>query len=141
MKDHFILEKERSLAHAIAVAIVFITVTIITLSLSFIFMYEYFTIPHYWKNRWTLYRLLKKGKVKVTALESYYMIGEDIQPYRLEIDGIIYHASIWNGKLMTLCKEQYSHTDYVGLFTGSVITRRLNTLTIKQIQKLSTPNA
>lgn len=62
--------------------------------------YEYWAEPKYWKNRWRLHKLLKKGKVKVKSAQK----GKQpyIDRYVIDIEGQEYSLDIWNEKEMTL---------------------------------------
>lgn len=101
--------------------------------------YEYWGEPKYWKNRWCLHRLLKKGKVKVKSAEK----GKQpcIDRYVIDIEGREYGLDIWNEKEMTLSEGKgvpYSQNiSYIGLFKGSLITKWLNKKAIKEIDKIS----
>jgi hypothetical protein len=64
-----------------------------------------------------------------------------VSQYRLTIEGSVYHVSIWNAgasffgePAMTLQEEPFGTEDYIGLFSGSLVTKRLNRKTIKMIQ-------
>lgn len=96
--------------------------------------YEYWGEPKYWKNRWRLHRLLKKDKVKVKSVQN-----GDICRYIIDIEGQEYRLDIWEGKEMTLCKENFtiSYGNYIGLFKGSLITKFLNKKAIKSIIEIS----
>lgn len=99
--------------------------------------YEYWGEPKYWKNRWRLHRLLKKGKVKVKSARNEF--GISICRYVIDIEGQEYRLDIWNGKEMTLCKENFtiSYGNYIGLFKASLITKWLNNKAIKSIKEIS----
>ena len=129
--------KEESKVFPIIIAIILM---IPTLGLPIFGAYELFFQPHYWKNRWTLYRMFKKGKVKVMPLEEYEIYGERMKPYQLTIGSETYSTTIWGGsdtflgtEKMTLEKVQYGYDDYIGLFIGSPITKWLNRKTIKML--------
>jgi len=96
--------------------------------------YEYWGEPKYWKNRWRLHRLLKKDKVKVKSVQN-----GDICRYIIDIEGQEYLLDIWEGKQMTLCKENFtiSYGNYIGLFKASLITKWLNNKAIKSIIEIS----
>lgn len=98
--------------------------------------YEYWGEPKYWRNRWQLYRFLKKDKVKIKSVQKSF---GDICRYVIDIEGQEYRLDIWNGKEMTLCKENFtiSHGNYIGLFNGSLITKWLNKKAIKSIIEIS----
>lgn len=102
--------------------------------------YEYWGEPKYWKNRWRLHRLLKKGKVKVKASDK----GKQpcIDRYVIDIEGQEYRLDIWSEKEMTLSKEErgfnlFYNKNYIGLFKGSLITKWLNRKAIKEIGEIS----
>lgn len=106
--------------------------------------YEYWGEPKYWKNRWRLHRLLKKGKVKVKSAEK----GKQpcIDRYVIDIEGREYGLDIWNEKEMTLSEGKgvpyglnisYLSNNYIGLFKGSLITKWLNNKAIKEIGEIS----
>ena len=111
-----------------------------TIGIPFWGAYEMFFEPHYWKNRWRLYLLLRRGKVEIEHLNDFEFMG-GLSQYRLVIDGSIYHVSIWSTgasflgePTMTLQEEPFGTEDYVGLFIGSPITRWLNRKTINLIE-------
>jgi hypothetical protein len=107
--------------------------------------YEYWGEPKYWKNRWRLHKLLKKGKVKVKTSDK----GKQpcIDRYVIDIEGNEYRLDIWNEKEMTLSTESsvpyglnfstLTSKNYIGLFKGSLITKWLNKKAIKEIDKIS----
>ena len=99
--------------------------------------YEYWGEPKYWKNRWRLHRLLKKGKLKVKAADK----GKQpcIDRYVIDIEGHEYRLDIWNEKEMTLSEERsgFYNKNYIGLFKGSLITKWLNRKAIKEIDEIS----
>jgi len=102
--------------------------------------YEYWGEPKYWKNRWRLYRLLKKDKVKVKSVKNDD--GIEICRYVIDIEGKKYQLDIWAGKEMTLCEENFNisrgcYVNYIGLFKGSLITKWLNNKAIKSIIEIS----
>ena len=98
----------------------------------FFLMYEYFFELQYWKNRWRLHRYLNKGLVKVEYLRNSPY--DNIKIYSLKIEDSEYSLSIWNNEEMTL------GDDYIGLFNGSLITKILNRIAIKKLQKLAEQN-
>jgi hypothetical protein len=111
-----------------------------TIGMPFWGVYEMFFEPHYWKNRWKLYRLLRRGKVEVDLINEFEFMG-GMSQYRLTIDGSIYHVSIWstgaaffNEPAMTLQEEPFGTDDYIGLFVGSPVTKWLNRRTINLIK-------
>ena len=114
--------------------IAFMFLSILTLGFSFFFLYEMFLEPHYWKNRWKLHRLFKVGKVDVKIDRLIH--GQHIQMYILKIDEIEYSLWIYDDNSITLDSIN-SHTDYIGLFKASVITKWLNHIAIKEIVRLS----
>ena len=99
--------------------------------------YEYWGEPKYWKNRWRLHKLLKKGKVKVKSADK----GKQpcIDRYVIDIEGQEYRLDIWNEKEMTLSEERsgFYNKNYIGLFKGSLITKWLNRKAIKEIDEIS----
>ena len=135
MDNHFVKERNRTLRIIIACILM-----MPMLFLPFWGAYEMFFEPHYWKNRWKLYRLLRRGKVEVEHLNDFEFMG-GMSQYRLVIEGSIYHVSIWStsasffdGPTMTLQKKLFGDEDYIGLFVGSPVTKWLNHRTIKMIQ-------
>ena len=127
--EHFIKEKSISeLRYGIGTLL-----SVLTIFGIFLLMYEYFFEPHYWKNRWRLNRYLNKGLVKVEYLRRG-PFGRDIKIYNLKIEDSEYSLWIWNNQEMTL------GDDYIGLFNNSLITRLLNRIAIKKIQKLAEQN-
>lgn len=127
--EHFIKQKSISeLRYGIGILL-----SVLTIFGTFLLMYEYFFEPHYWKNRWRLNRYLNKGLVKVEYLRRG-PFGRDIKIYNLKIEDSEYSLWIWNNQEMTL------GDDYIGLFNNSLITRLLNRIAIKKIQKLAEQN-
>ena len=135
MTKHFVKEGNRTLRIVIACILM-----MPTLCLPFWGVYEMFFEPHYWKNRWRLYLLLRRGKVEIEHLNDFEFMG-GVSQYRLQIDDSTYHVSIWNAgtsffeePTMTLQEESFGTEDYIGLFIGSPITKWLNRRTINLIQ-------
>jgi hypothetical protein len=135
MNNHFVKESNKTLQIVIGCILM-----IPTLCLPFWGVYEMFFEPHYWKNRLRLYLLLRRGKVEVEHLNDFQFMG-GVSQYRLTIEGSVYHVSIWNAgasffgePAMTLQEEPFGTEDYIGLFSGSLVTKRLNRKTIKMIQ-------
>lgn len=95
--------------------------------------YEYWAEPKYWKNRWRLHKLLKKGKVKIKSDNK----GNGIARYMIDIEGQEYQLDIWNDKEMTLDVFSTTSKNYIGLFKGSLITKWLNKKAIKTIGEIS----
>jgi hypothetical protein len=131
---HFVKEKEEN-----SIKIVFfIALSILTLSGVFLLMYEYWVIPHYWKNRWRFNRLLNKNMVKIKLIGKP---TENISAYLVTIEDSEYSLWVYNSNSMTLDNVDNSdYADYIGLFAGSLITRHLNKLAIKKIQKILKDN-
>lgn len=136
MNNHFV--KEKSAVISITIACILM---LPTLCLPLWGLYEMFFIPHYWKNRWRLYRLLRKGKVNVKRSQDFEIFGDRIIRYQLIIEDSEYSASIWSQSAnpsgqesMTLTKELFSNEDYIGLFVGSTIMSWINRKTIKMIR-------
>lgn len=106
-------------------------------------MYEYWAEPKYWKNRWRLWKAIRKGKVKhLSCNRDIQCILSDpkrltIERHLIEIDGRRYELDIWNGKSMTLDDEQRAGNSYIGLFTGSVTTKILNRHAIRSIRAMA----
>lgn len=111
-------------------------VHIFTLGATWFFMYEMWAEPHYWKNRWKLHRLLKRGKVKVKYMRSA-MVDDTIETYELDIEGELYSVWIWNKKYMTLDANDFHNCDYIGMFMGSLTTKWLNRVAIRKIKQLA----
>ena len=137
MNNHFV--KEKSAVISITIACILM---LPTLCLPLWGLYEMFFIPHYWKNRWRLYRLLRKGKVQVEYVGTF---TGSISQYILTIEGTEYYASIWTHganpsgqESMTLTKERFSNDDYIGLFVGSSVMNWINRKTIKMIRDAET---
>ena len=95
--------------------------------------YEYWAEPKYWKNRWRLHKLLKKGKVKIKSDNK----GNGYARYMIDIEGQEYQLDIWNDKEMTLDVFSTTSKNYIGLFKGSLITKWLNKKAIKTIGEIS----
>lgn len=136
MNNHFITERNRIPGIIIASILM-----IPTFGLPLWGLYEMFFEPHYWRNRWKLYRLFRKGKVKVERDISFEIYGDQITVYKVTIDGSEYSASIWDQGAnlfgqdsMTLTKERFSNEDYIGLFIGSYVMRWVCRRTIKMIR-------
>ena len=115
MNSHFTKEKSNIFRLVIACILM-----IPTLGFPLWGAYEFFFVPHYWKNRWTLYRLLKRGRVKIKILGEHDIQENTIVRMTLEIDGIQYEGSLWDRVNMTL------EEDYIGLFIGSAGAKYLN---------------
>jgi hypothetical protein len=135
MNNHFVKESNKTLQIVVGCILM-----IPTICLPFWGVYEMFFEPHYWKNRWRLYRLLRRGKVEIEHLNDFEFMG-GLSQYRLVIDGSIYHVSIWSTgasffgePTMTLQEEPFGTEDYIGLFIGSPITKWLNRKTINLIE-------
>ena len=135
MNNHFVKERNKTLRIVIACILM-----IPTIGIPFWGSYEMFFEPHYWKNRWRLYLLLRRGKVEIEHLNDFEFMG-GLSQYRLVIDGSIYHVSIWSTgasffgePTMTLQEEPFGTEDYIGLFIGSPITKWLNRKTINLIE-------
>jgi hypothetical protein len=131
---HFVKEKEEN-----SIKIVFfIALSVLTLFGVFLLMYEYWVTPHYWKNRWRFNRLLNKNMVKIKLIGKP---TENISAYLVTIEDSEYSLWVWNSNSMTLDNVDYiDNSDYIGLFAGSLITRHLNKLAIKKIQKILKDN-
>ena len=104
--------------------------------------YEYWGKPKYWRNRWRLYRLLKKNKVKIKSVVNYSIYSlKCISNYTIDIEDQQYILRIWDGQDMTLNDENQIPgvvgSNYIGLFKGSLITKLLNKKTIKKIIEIS----
>ena len=95
--------------------------------------YEYWGEPKYWKNRWRLHRLLKKGKARIHSKTNSPSKFGDICGYIIDIEGQRYRLDIWDGKEMTLSDEGYHGARYIGLFRSSAIARFLNKKAIEYI--------
>ena len=137
--EHFLKSYENETVRVLSLFIVVILM-IPTLGAPFWLMYECFFERHYWKNRWTLNRLLNKGKVKITYLRTSNIMYDSIDIYSVMIDNKEYSLWIWGNKSMTLGEIDNPSCDYIGLFTGSVITRWLNKKAIKELQLLANEN-
>lgn len=115
---------------------IYIAIMMLTFPLvgaSFWLFYEYWGEPKYWKNRWRLHKLLKKGKVKIKSDNK----GNGIARYMIDIEGQEYQLDIWNDKEMTLDVFSTTSKNYIGLFKGSLITKWLNKKAIKTIGEIS----
>ncbi len=106
-------------------------------------MYEYWAEPKYWKNRWRLWKAIRKGKVKHLAcdrdIEEILMYPKKltIERHLIEIDGRRYIIAIWSGHSMTLDDEHRAGSSYIGLFTGSITTKILNRHAIRSIRNMA----
>jgi hypothetical protein len=119
--------------------IMFAILMIPTLGAPFWLMYEYWFANHYWKNRWRFNRLLNKNMVKIEFLGES-LINMDIKRYLVTIEDSEYSLWVWKNNYITLDDADYKNSDYIGLFAGSLITRHLNKLAIKKIQKILKDN-
>lgn len=137
--EHFVKSNENRPVPVLSLVIAIILM-IPTLGAPFWLMYECFFERHYWKNRWTLNRLLNKGKVKVRYLKTSDIMYGKIDMYSVVIDNKEYSLWIWDNKSMTLGEIDTPSSDYIGLFTGSMITRWLNKSAIKELQLLANEN-
>jgi hypothetical protein len=126
MNNHFTQEKSNIFRLIIAWILM-----IPTLGFPLWGAYEFFFVPHYWKNRWTLYRLLKKGRVKIKIHGEHSVQENRIVRMTLEIDSIQYEGSLWDRVNMTL------EDDYIGLFIGSVGAKYLNSNIVNRLINLS----
>jgi len=97
--------------------------------------YEYWAVEHYWKNKWRLNRLLNKGLVTATYVGDTGIFNNDIKKYTVNIEGVSYMVWIWDNESMTLSHDYGD--DYIGLFSGSLITKWLTKKTIRRIKYLS----
>jgi hypothetical protein len=106
-------------------------------------MYEYWAEPKYWKNRWRLWKAIRKGKVKHLAcdrdIEEILMYPKKliIERHLIEIDGRRYELDIWSGHSMTLNDDHRAGSSYIGLFTGSITTNILNRHAIRSIRNMA----
>jgi hypothetical protein len=137
--EHFVKSNENGRVSTLRLVVACILM-IPTLGVPFWLMYEYFFENHYWKNRWRLNRLLNKGKVKVTYLKTSDIMYGNIDMYSVVIDNKEYSLWIWDNESMTLGEIDNPSSDYIGLFTGSMITRWLNKSAIKELQLLANEN-
>jgi hypothetical protein len=116
-----------------------IATSVFTGFLSFWLVYELFFEQKYWKNRWTLYRLLKKGKVTVEESEPL-LIDPNIIEYSISIGDLKYSMWIYNNQnRFTFSPFGNVRHDTIGLFLASPILKWINHWTIRRIQELSTP--
>ena len=115
----------------ISIAIMMLTFPLV--AASFWLFYEYWAEPKYWKNRWRLHKLLKKGKVKIKSDNK----GNGYAKYMIDIEGEEYQLDIWSEKEMTLDVFSTTSKNYIGLFKGSLITKWLNKKAIKTIGEIS----
>lgn len=133
--EHF--KTDNDYKPSIAFGILMSVLVIFTLGATWIFAYEMWAEPKYWKNRWKLYHLLKQGKVKVEYIKEIYFGGDRIHTYQLDIDGIEYSVWIYSETAMTLDYDTYGNNELIGLFIGSLTTRRLSKTAIREIERLS----
>lgn len=99
--------------------------------------YEYWAVEHYWKNKWRLNRLLNKGLVTAAYVDDTSIFSNHIKKYTVNIEGVSYMVWIWDNESMTLDDIDYKNNDYIGLFSGSLITKWLTKKTIRRIKFLS----
>jgi hypothetical protein len=141
---HFIKENDHS--PNLASILFFALLNVFLIMTPFVFFYEAFAEPHYWKNRWRLHRLLKRGLVKVKYNKGTSILGDQIKTYDVTIEDQEYSLWIWDETSMTLdgsMNFSYEKTDrnYIGLFKASVITRWLNHVAIKKLKQLAEHSA
>lgn len=116
-----------------------IVASVLTCFLSFLIAYELFFQRKYWKNRWTLYRLLKKGKVTVDS-SGPILIDVNITEYSISIGDLKYSMWIYNDQnLFTFGPFGNVTHDTIGLFISSHILRHLNNWTIRRVRELASP--
>lgn len=111
-----------------------------TIGAPFWLMYEYFFEPKYWKNRWRLRRYINQGRVKVEEIKSTYLNSNNINIYILKIDDVEYSLWIWDDCAITVGEIGVPLSDYIGLFVGSLITKRLNKSAIRDLKILGNEN-
>jgi len=124
----------------------FAFLNVFLIMLPFVFFYEVWAEPHYWKNRWRLHRLLKRGLVKVKYTKGTSIFGDKIKSYDVIIEDEEYSLWIWNEDSMTLDGPMdftYNNKDrnYIGLFKGSIITRWLNHVAVRKLKQLAEHSA
>jgi hypothetical protein len=103
-------------------------------------LYECWGAPKYWKNRWRLHRLLKKGKARILGCSEWprnVRGPHAICRYDIDIEGQRYMLDIWNGTEMTLQGEGLYGERYIGLFKASLIARFLNRKAIQSIEDMA----
>lgn len=114
-----------------------IATSVLTCLLSFWLAYELFFVRKYWKNRWTLYRLLKKGKVAVDS-SGPISIDVNITEYSISIGDLKYSMWIYNDQnRFTFGPSGNLSNDAIGLFIASPILRHLNNWTIQRVRELA----
>jgi hypothetical protein len=105
-----------------------IFMSIITAFLAFFLAYEAFFERKYWINTWKLYSYLKGGKVKFV---SHRQVFEDVDEVIISINSNDY--KIW----LYLSEKSFTlHDSYIGLFSGSMITKILRKRIYKRVAKL-----
>jgi len=137
---HFV--KENNYEPSLAFILFFALLNVFLIMTPFVFFYEAFAEPHYWKNRWRLHRLLKRGLVKVKYNKGTSILGDQIKTYDVTIEDQEYSLWIWDETSMTLdgpMNSSYEKTDrnYIGLFKASVITRWLNRVALRKLKQLA----
>jgi hypothetical protein len=116
-----------------------VATSVLTCFLSFWLLYELFFERQYWKNRWTLYRLLKKGKVTVDDAKPV-LIDLDITEYSIYIGDLKYSMWIYNDQnRFTFGPFGNVSHGTIGLFIASPILRYLNNWTIQRVRELASP--
>jgi hypothetical protein len=111
----------------------FAVLTILTLGISALLFYDYFMENPYWYNRWKFRSLLKKGKVKIISEQKFKDVN--IQEILIEIENTEYKLWIWGDEDITLSSED-GKKSYIGLFTGTLITKWLKRDAVKRIKLL-----
>ena len=111
----------------------FAVLTILTLGISALLFYDYFMENPYWYNRWKFRSLLKKGKAKIISDHKFKDIN--IQEIIIEIESTKYKLWIWGDEDITLSSED-GKKSYIGLFTGTLITKWLKRDAVKRIKLL-----
>lgn len=123
----------------IGIAIIFSLFNILALFIPMLFFYDFFFENEYWCNRWMLRSLLKKGDVKVINYDKIQYKQFKIEDVEIEVEGNRYQLWIWNNEDITLSslnEDDMKNKDYIGLFTGSPITRWLKRDSIRRIRLL-----
>lgn len=138
MKTHFIKEHETNKWYHTTI---FILTAILTFGLGFILFYDLLMTRHYYINRKRLIKYLNDKSNQLTMINSFIGVQfmDDITDYHLTIDGSTYHIWLWTkvdgSSKVTLGSEDSTSGDYIGLFSSSPTTKRLNNKIVDILHK------
>lgn len=118
------------------VALIGVALSAVTAFIYLILFYDMSFERKYWRNRWTLYRHLRRGRVVKTESRELPPLGGPIVEYDLEIGGTAYNCWIFSNEQNMTFGPADDYQDYIGLFCSSPIMWWINNRNIKMIQSL-----